>query len=250
MFASVSIPIRKLKFIFVVALLAFFSALIVFVNINPILPAFNYKDNKEAFYKGKTGVALTFNIGWGDENAAKILDVLEKEDIRDATFFLSGRWVERHQHIVERILEQKYEIGILGYEYKDYTELSQKEVIRDVSKAIEVCNKIGIKKISLARTPTGDFDKETLKVMNKMGLTLVRWSVDTKDWQNPGTSKIVGTASNANHGDIILLHASDSALQTAKSLPKIIDALERKDLELTTVSKMLSGGSSNTSTID
>ncbi|MDF2557804.1 MAG: pdaB [Bacillales bacterium] len=250
MFASLLIPVKKLKFIFVVALLAFFSALIVFANISPILPAFNYKDNKEAFFKGKEGVALTFDIGWGDENATKILDVLEKENIRDATFFLSGRWVERHQHIVERIVEQKYEIGILGYEYKDYTELSQKEIIRDVSKAIEVFNKIGIKKISLARTPTGNFDKDTLRVMNKMGLTLVRWSVDTKDWQNPGTNKIIGAARNAEDGDIILLHASDSALQTAKALPKIIEALEQNDLELTTVSKMLSGGTSNTSTVE
>lgn len=250
MFTSFLLPLKKLKFIIVVILLAFFSALIVFVNISPILPAFNYKDNKEAFFKGKDGVALTFDIGWGDENATKILDVLEKEGIRNATFFLSGRWVERHQHIVERILEQKYEIGILGYEYKDYTELSQKEIIRDVSKAIEVCNKIGIEKVSLVRTPTGNFDKETLRVMNKMGLTLVRWSVDTKDWQNPGTNKIIGTASTAEDGDIVLLHASDSALQTARALPKIIDALEQKKLELTTISKMLSGGSTNTSNVD
>jgi polysaccharide deacetylase family sporulation protein PdaB len=250
MFASFTIPLKNLKIMAVVVFLAFISALIVYTNINPLLPAFNYKDNSEAFYKGKTGVALTFDIGWGDENATKILDVLEKEEVREATFFLSGRWVERHQHIVERIIEQKYDIGILGYDYKDYTELSRKEVIRDVSKAITVINKLGIKKISLARTPTGDFDKETMKIMNQMGLTLVRWSIDTKDWQNPGTKKMIGSISHVENGDIILLHASDSALQTAKTLPKMIDIIDEKDLELSSVSKMLSDGKAKTSTIN
>ena len=41
--------------------------------------------------------------------------------------FLSGSWAERHPDFVKRIVKEGYEIGMLGYEYKDYTELGGRE---------------------------------------------------------------------------------------------------------------------------
>lgn len=33
------------------------------------------------------------------------------------------------------IVKEGYEIGILGYDYKDYSEMEDQEIIRDISKA-------------------------------------------------------------------------------------------------------------------
>ena len=51
------------------------------------------------------------------------LDTLKKHEVKSATFFLSGSWAERHPDLVERMVKEGYEIGMLGYEYKDYSEI-------------------------------------------------------------------------------------------------------------------------------
>ena len=47
-------------------------------------------------------------------------------------------------------------------------------------------------------------------------------------------------------GDIILMHASDSAKQTAMALPAIIDGLRAKGFQFVTVSELISGVESHT----
>ncbi len=99
------------------------------------MPRFSTEDGPKAVYKGEKNVAITFNIGWGDEKAAPIIETLKREKIKSATFFLSGSWAERHPDIVAEIVKEGYEIGMLGYDYKDYTEMEDQEIIRDISKA-------------------------------------------------------------------------------------------------------------------
>ena len=49
----------------------------------------------------------------------------------------------------------------------------------------------------------------------------MHWSNNSNDWKNPGVNNIVSTVSNnLKGGDIVLLHASDSALQTNRALPR------------------------------
>ena len=64
------------------------------------------------------------------------------------------------------------------------------------------------------------------------------------DWKNPGTKVIVKYISHAKKGDIILLHASDSAKQTAKAIPLIKEQLTAKKLKLLSVSEMISNSKS------
>ena len=48
--------------------------------------------------------------------------------MKSATFFLAGSWAERHPDLVARIVKEGYEIGILGYNYEDYTELEEQKI--------------------------------------------------------------------------------------------------------------------------
>jgi len=79
------------------------------------IAVFGTKDGPKAVFKGEKGVALTFNIGWGDEKAKPILEELKRMNVQSATFFLSGAWAERHPELVDQIVKQGYEIGNLGY---------------------------------------------------------------------------------------------------------------------------------------
>lgn len=228
---------KKIRNTMLLVLTAFVTAWFLYIENIARVPVFSSSDGPRAIYKGNQGIALTFNIGWGDEKAEPILDVLEKEGIKSATFFLSGSWAERHQHIVERINKLGYDIGLLGYEYEDYTELSDAKIRQDILKAIDVFKKMNIKTKPILRAPTGNFDTRLVKIADRMGYTVVHWSVDSKDWKNPGVEEIVKNIEKAKKGDIILLHASDSAKQTAVALPIIIQKLNH--LKFVTISELI-----------
>ncbi|MDP4163718.1 MAG: polysaccharide deacetylase family sporulation protein PdaB, partial [Bacillota bacterium] len=213
------------------------------------LPVFSTKDGPKAIYKGEKDIALTFNIGWGDEKAAPILDVLKKENVKSATFFLAGSWAERHPDLVSRISKEGFEIGILGYGYEDYLQLDENKIKRDLGKAQTAFQKLNIKELKLVRAPTGHFDEKTLHAAEQFKYTVVHWSLDSKDWTNPGVNSIINNVRAANKGDIILLHASDSAKQTAQALPIIIRDLRIKGLKFVTVSEMIANGNAQSTEI-
>jgi peptidoglycan-N-acetylglucosamine deacetylase len=240
---------KSIKTVFVIVIAAFFTAWFFYMDNMVQIPAFSAKDGPKAIYKGEKDLALTFNIGWGDEKAEPILDVLKKEKAGAVTFFLSGSWAERHPDLVNRMVKEGYEIGMLGYEYKDYTDLEEDKVRRDIQKAQEAFKKLNVKNIELLRAPTGHFDQRTLKIAERLGYTVVHWSLDTKDWTNPGTEIIAANASKAKKGDILLMHASDSAKQTAEALPLVLKDIKSKNLKMVTVSEMIANGDSKSAEV-
>ncbi|MBT2681187.1 polysaccharide deacetylase family sporulation protein PdaB [Bacillus sp. ISL-35] len=240
---------RSIKTAFVIVVAAFFTAWFFYMDNMVQIPAFSAKDGPKAIYKGEKDLALTFNIGWGDEKAEPILDVLAKQKAGAVTFFLSGSWAERHPDLVSRMVKEGYEIGMLGYDYKDYTELEEDKIRRDIMKAQEAFKKLNVKNIELLRAPTGHFDQRTLKIAERLGYTVVHWSLDTKDWTNPGTAVIAENASKAKKGDILLMHASDSAKQTAEALPLVLKDIKSKNLKMVTVSEMIANGDSRSAEV-
>lgn len=232
---------RRFKQGLLIAVVSFFTALFFFTQSTALMPTQSAKIDSRAIYKGENGIALTFNIGWGDMQAEPILNVLQKHNVKEATFFLSGAWAERHPDTVEKIKKMGFEIGSLGYAYEDYTELEADKVRRDINRSMEALKKLQVEDVELLRSPTGHFDRKTLEVAESMGLTLVHWSLNSDDWKNPGTENIVRKTSKAKQGDIILMHASDSATQTAKALPEIIPALRDKG-QMVTVSHLIANG--------
>lgn len=244
----ITLNAKRLKQGLIVVIISFFTALFFFSQNAVHTPVFGTQDGPKAVYKGEKGIALTFNIGWGDVQAEPILDVLEKNEVRSVTFFLSGAWAERHPQIVKRIKDLGYEIGSLGYAYEDYTELEDAQVRRDITKSIEVFKKLEIKDTKLLRSPTGHFDKRTLSIANKLGLTVVHWSLNSQDWKSPGVDSIVEEVKKAKKGDIILMHASDGATQTAEALPSIISIIKDKG-DMITISGLIANGNVKTTLI-
>jgi polysaccharide deacetylase family sporulation protein PdaB len=233
---------KSLKNVVLILIAAFFTAGFLYMENHAQIPVFSTKDGPKAVYRGEKDLALTFNIGWGDEKAEPILDILKKENVKSATFFLAGSWAEQHPDIVTRIVKDGFEIGILGYEYVDYMDVEDVKIGQDISKAQEAFKKLNVKEIKLLRAPTGHFDKRTLNIAKRYGYTVAHWRIDSKDWQNPGVAKIVENVKKADKGDIILLHASDSAKQTAKALPLILEDIRQKGLKLVSVSEMIANG--------
>ncbi|ART74713.1 polysaccharide deacetylase family sporulation protein PdaB [Sutcliffiella horikoshii] len=234
---------RKLKQLSIIILAAFFTAGILYIENFSNQPVFSTKDGPRAIYKGEGNnkeVALSFDISWGDEKALPILDLLKQNSVTGVTFFLSASWAERHPDIVKRIVEDGHEIGSMGYAYENYRDLEDLKVKRDILKALDVFEKLEVKKVNLLRPPKGAFDKRVLEIANSLGFTVVHWSIDSHDLINPGKEIIVDNVTkNLSNGDIVLLHASDSAKQTEDALPEIIRYIKDKGYEISSVTELI-----------
>lgn len=237
------IHMKKIKQLALIMLAAFFTAGILYVENVLNYPVFSTSEGPKAIYRGEAKtkeIAITFDISWGDVKAEPILDTLKKQKINNATFFLSASWAERHPNIVKRIVEDGHQIGSMGYAYKNYKDLEQNEIRKDLSMAQEVFTKLGVKDITLLRPPSGNFNKDVLSIAQKQGYTVVHYSIDSDDWTNPGVDKIIeNTTSSVKGGDIVLLHASDSAKQTNKALPGILSKIQSKGLKNVTVGELV-----------
>jgi len=225
----------------VIVLFALFTATFIWFEQNGTFSVFS-KDEPTALTKGnanETNISLTFNISWGEEKVHSILKQLEQNQVQ-ATFFVSGEWAERHPEILEKITEGKHELGMLGYRYKSYLDQEIEEVRKDLLHAEEIFDKLGYEDVELLRTPSGHFNKEIIELAEEMGYKVIHWNVNPHDWKNPGTQTIIDNVmSETANGDVILMHASDSAKQTAESLQKILPGLENKGFEFVSISELI-----------
>lgn len=235
----------RVKHFAIILVAALFSAILLYVEKDQlaVLSTFNESSAIDSIETKEKRVALTFDISWGEKQALPILDVLKKHGLH-TTFFLSGMWAERHPDIVERIAEDGHEIAIQGFQHKNYTEMEDDDIRKDIQLAEAAVGKLINEKTTLLRPPNGNFDKRVLEIANKLNYTVVHWSLNTHDWKNPGTKQIVSNVvDHIEKGDIVLLHASDSAKQTAKALPTIIDELKKQGYALITVSDLIANAS-------
>ena len=79
---------KTIKQFLLIGVTAFFTAWFLFLGNIVQVPVFSSKDGPKAVYKGEKDIALTFNIGWGDEKAEPILDTLKKTQCEICHFFL------------------------------------------------------------------------------------------------------------------------------------------------------------------
>lgn len=232
---------KKNQFI-LIGILAFFTAVILFFNQTGLYNMF-IDEQEASIMKGNAktqSVALTFNISWGEEKVFDILDTLKKHKVK-ATFFVSGEWAERHPQILEAIVEQRHELGMLGYRYQNYLDQDLVQIRKDLIYANTVFKKLGYDNIDYVRAPSGYFNEEMITLAEGLGFQVIHWSINPNDWKNPGVNDITNfVIEHTSNGDIILLHASDSAKQTAKALEQIIPSLQKEKLTFVSISELLS----------
>ena len=232
---------KKIKQLSIIVIAAFFTAGLFYVERSE-LSVFNTPDGPQAFYKAdikEEKVALTFNISWGDHQAVPILDQLKEENVK-ATFFLSALWAERYPDIVKRIKEDGHEIGSHGYQYENYPSWKEDKIRKDIRQSHSILASLTGTKPTLLRPPNGQFDKKVLNIADSQGYTVVHWSVNSNDWENPGVNEIVSkVTTETKPGDVLLFHASDSVKQTDKALPIILKELRQKGYEFVTVTDLI-----------
>lgn len=214
---------------------------IILISLNESIYA---DSNEEMFIKNgsrdKKVVALTFDDGPHPKETDKVLDVLQKYNIK-ATFFIAGKHARWYTNPLIRASKEGHEIGNHTFTHPDISNLNSAQIESEILECEKVLVEITGKKPTLFRPPFGSYRKEELeKIAKKNNYKIVLWTtVDARDWQNPPASKIASTIiDNAKNGDIILLH--DYATEnTVEALDILIPQMQSKGFKFVTVSELI-----------
>ncbi len=181
-------------------------------------------------------IALTFDCAWNDDDIDEIIDILKKYDCK-ATFFVTGKWAEQYSSSLNKLYRSGFEIGIHSYNHDNYTKLSKKEILADMEKCDNIIKHITGSAPPLVRVPSGSYDDNAVRTIEKSGRMCIQWSVDGLDYTDTTSDDIYNRVINGTSaGDIILLH--NGTKLTAKTLPRIIETL-KGEYELVSVSELV-----------
>ncbi|WP_188038920.1 polysaccharide deacetylase family protein [Heliobacterium chlorum] len=187
----------------------------------------------------KKALCLTFDDGPDNRNTPKVLDILQKEQVR-ATFFFLGNNSEQYRKIVKQTYDAGHVIGSHSFDHPYLTKKTEPQLTEQVHKTEQSMFEIIGKRPTLLRPPYGDINASVLNVLNKNGYKAVLWSLDTFDWNQKTSTEIVDyVSSNVHPGDIILMHSADNGSASVKALPAIIAALKHAGYSFCTVDEML-----------
>lgn len=186
-------------------------------------------------------VALTFDDGPHPRNTPLILDILKENDAH-ATFFTIGVNVTYYPDLVCRALSEGHEIGNHTFSHPELLNASKQTVLSEICDASNaVKNACGETPIYF-RPPQGRCRDEVIAAAEEAEMTIILWSIDTRDWAGNSVEHIVEEVMNVvQPGDIILFHdyASGADYVTPEALRVLLPQLRAAGYEMVTVSKLL-----------
>lgn len=201
------------------------------INTGPIAIAGTRTDQKV--------VALTFDHSWGNKFTPSILDTLQQNNVK-VTFFIMGPWAQKHSDVAKRMVADGHEIASHGYRHENYGDMTAEWVREDIQKSHNLIKEVTGVEATLIRPPNGHYSQQSLKVADELGYKTIIWNVDSLDWKNPGRDVIIERVmKRLKPGAIILMHASDTPVQTADALPILLQKIKAEGYQIVTVGELL-----------
>lgn len=182
--------------------------------------------------KSKRMIALTFDDG-PNYNTSKVIDVLNKYDIK-ATFFVLGSRAINNKDILKKMADSGMEIGNHTYNHLLLTKYDENKIRSEIEDTSEVIYNATKKRPKLLRPSYGSVNNKIKKVAN---MPIIIWDIDTLDWKYHNSKRITSRIVNkVRDGDIILMHDIYSA--SLNALSNIIPILQDNGYEFVTIDEL------------
>ncbi len=184
-------------------------------------------------------IALTFDDGPGPYTPG-VLHQLARLHV-PATFFEIGFMIHYFHDSLTRELHMDTAIGDHTETHPLMAELSPAAQRSQILVQTQQLARYRAPFPRLYRPPYGSFNHATFKILHRLRMLMVLWTVDTSDYLQPGVSAIVHRAvAGARPGAIILMHdAGGLRTQTIAALPRIVRALRKRGYKLVTVPQLV-----------
>jgi peptidoglycan/xylan/chitin deacetylase (PgdA/CDA1 family) len=217
---------------------------------------------------GAHRIALTFDSNMTDAmlrrldtgqvdsyaNAA-VVDVLEARHV-PATFFLSGKWVQRYPDLTRRIAaDPSFELASHSYAHLGFTArcytlgaLAPTAMAADVERSFAVLAPFGGHQTRYFRFPGGCYDAAALRAVAPAHATVVQYDdVGGDPFSGDAAAIAARVLRQAHDGAIVVLHITKAnAPRTADALPAVIDGLRARGYRPVTLSDLLAPAATST----
>ena len=182
-------------------------------------------------YPDKPMIAITYDDG-PSQYTPEILDILKKHNSA-ATFFVLGSRVSSNKDVLKRMIGEGSQIGNHSYNHKNLTTISDEELYKQIQGTDDLVYMATGYTPSIMRPPYGITSGETDVKINR---PIIKWSVDTRDWESRNSNMIIKSLENVKDGDIILMHdLYDSTLEASRiAIPQLIN----KSFQLVTIEEL------------
>ena len=194
------------------------------------LPIYNVQTDEKK-------VAFTMNCAWNADDIDKILETLQKNNVK-ITFFLVGEWVDKYPEAVKRIAEAGHEIGTHSNTHPHVNKLSAEKNLEEIKLSVDKIEKITGYKTNLYRAPYGEYNNTVIKTAQQNGFYPIQWNLDTLDYQGLTGEEMWNRLKNKlDGGSIILSH--NGTKHTADSLDMLIKNIKSSGFQLVTISELI-----------
>ena len=169
-------------------------------------------------------IYLTFDAGYENGCTEKILDILEKHEVK-AAFFLAGNYLEKNADLVRRMAREGHIVGNHTMHHYDMSKIADRNVFTQELEAVEklYLEITGQEMPKFYRPPQGIYSQENLAMAKALGYKTVFWSLAYVDWNDdaqPTKEQAFGKLIPRIHnGAVVLLHS------TSRTNAEILDEL-------------------------
>lgn len=182
-------------------------------------------------------IAITINCAWNADDIDKILETLEKQQVK-TTFFMVGDWIEKNEESAKKIFAAGHELGNHSYNHPHINNLNYDKNIEQIKKCSELIQKITGKPSTLYRGPYGEYNDTVLQAAKDLKHTTIQWSIDSLDYKSlTGEQMWERIEPKLQNGSIILMH--NGTENTANSLNDIIANIKNKGFTIVPVSELI-----------
>jgi peptidoglycan/xylan/chitin deacetylase (PgdA/CDA1 family) len=194
---------------------------------------------------GTRQMALTYDDGPNDPYTERLLEVLERHQVK-ATFFLIGRFVKERPDIARAVVDAGHAIGNHTWDHPNLIFCSVAELRRQLQQTQQAIFDATGLEAKLFRPPFGGRRPDTLSVARSLGLQPVMWNVTCRDWKAKSPEEIVGHAERQiRGGDVILLHDGEfhsigvDRSRSVEASDRILSGYKAEGNEFLTIPQMM-----------
>jgi peptidoglycan/xylan/chitin deacetylase (PgdA/CDA1 family) len=185
-------------------------------------------------------IALTFDDGPNPTYTPQVLAILRQYKVK-ATFFCVGSMVQAYPSLVKQEYAEGHVIGNHTWGHPNMPSLSIASIIWQLTTAGDAIQQVIGVRPDLFRPPYGAISNNVLTYANYLGLTIIQWNVDPRDWSRPGVDVIYARVlAQTSAGSIILMHdGGGDRTQTVAALPMIIEWFQTHGFQFVTIPRLV-----------
>jgi peptidoglycan/xylan/chitin deacetylase (PgdA/CDA1 family) len=171
-------------------------------------------------------IYLTFDDGPSKPWTLQVLSVLARYHAH-ATFFVVGQVARAHPDLIKAIVAGGHVVGNHSYDHPWLGRMNRDQVIGELERTQKV---LGPLAASCMRPPFGSTNRLTRTEAAQLGMKLVMWDIDPRDWSRPGAEHIASLIlAQATPGATVLMHdGGRNRVQTVAALETVLRQLSRR----------------------